>query len=565
MIRIFDEHIKRNVRSLDGAWKFKVDGGNAGVSEGWFSGLSGAETVTVPSVWTEKLGLLEYEGACWYEKDFYTEGGTVRFVFGAVMTDCRVWLDGKEIGSHYGGFCAFELIENSVAEGYHRLTLRVDNSFDEKSIPQRVVDWYHCGGITRPITIERLSGICPLSNRLEYTLSEDLKTLTARFAIELYNAENKAVCDTLTASVAGVETEEKIELNPYECKEVFTKSFKIDNFELWSPKSPKLYDIKISTSTDDLFDRCGFRKVEIKKTDIFLNGEKIRLLGVNRHEDYPGFGFAFPKSLMQRDLDIAFDLGCNTLRGSHYPNDPYFVDMLDEQGILFWSEIPIWGGGFSESCLADPDVINRGADMHREMVKHYYNHPSIIIWGMHNEILTETKAGYEMSRIYYNLLKEIGGNRIVTYATNKALTDISYEFCDVVSINQYNGWYGEDIDSWAGFIEKVHARLDSLGFGDKPIIMSEFGGAAVYGHRNFETFKWSEDYQAKLLSHCLNLFLDDPKIAGTYIWQMCDMRTSPDAGLTRARGYNNKGILNEYRCPKNSYFAVRDIYNGKKR
>ncbi len=564
MIRLFDEHIKRPVLVLDGAWKFKVDNKAVGVDEGWFSSLSEAETVTVPSVWNEKLGLLEYEGACWYEKQFYTEGGTLRFVFGGVMTDARVWLDGEEIGSHYGGFCAFEIIKRDVKAGYHTLSLRVDNSFDEKSIPQRVVDWYHCGGITRSVTVERLSGISILSNRLEYTVSEDLKSITARFALELYNADASQLSDTVTASVAGCTESVNVCLNSGESKEIFTNSFKIADFELWTPKSPALYDIKISTSTDDLYDRCGFRKVEVKDLGIFLNGEKIRLLGVNRHEDYPGFGFAFPKSLMQKDIDISLDLGCNTLRGSHYPNDPYFVDMLDEQGILFWSEIPIWGGGFSEDCLADKDVIRRGAEMHREMVKHYYNHPSIIIWGMHNEILTETEAGYEMSRLYYSLLKEIGGNRIVTYATNKALKDISYEFCDVVSINQYNGWYGEDIESWEGFVRDVHQRLDSLGFGNKPIIMSEFGGAAVYGHRNFETFKWSEDYQAKLLSHCLNLFLADEKIAGTYIWQMCDTRTSPDAGLTRARGYNNKGVLNEYRCPKASYFAVKGIYKREK-
>lgn len=564
MLRLFDEHIKRQCHILDGAWKFKADKDNAGIEKSWFSGLSEAETVTVPSVWNEKLGLLEYEGACWYEKSFYTEGGTLRFVFGGVMTDARVWLDGEEIGSHYGGFCAFEVVVRNVKEGYHTLSLRVDNSFDEKSIPQKVVDWYHYGGITRSVTVERLSGISILSNRLEYILSEDLRTAEARFALELYNADNSELTDTVFASVAGHTESIKVCLKPGESKELFTNSFKIADLSLWSPSSPMLYDIEIKSSSDDLYDRCGFRKVEVKECGIFLNGEKIRLLGVNRHEDYPGFGFAFPKSLMQRDIDISSDLGCNTLRGSHYPNDPYFVDMLDECGMLFWSEIPIWGGGFSESCLADPDVIERGAEMHREMVKHYYNHPSIIIWGMHNEILTETEAGYNMSKEYYTLLKKIGGNRIVTYATNKALKDISYAFCDVVSINQYNGWYGEDIESWAKFVDDVHIRLDSLGFSDKPIIMSEFGGAAVYGHRNFETFKWSEDYQARLLSHCLNLFLSDKKISGTYIWQMCDTRTSPDAGLTRARGYNNKGILNEYRCPKASYFAVKEIYNREK-
>lgn len=562
--RLFDEHRIRRTSCLDGAWSFKTDKENLGVSEAWFNGLRDSETVTVPSVWNTQLGLLEYEGAAWYERSFYTDGGTLRFCFGGVMTEAKVWLDGVFLGEHYGGFCQFELIARGVSRGEHRLTLRVDNSFDEQSIPQTVVDWYHYGGITRTVTVETLSGISILSNRLEYTLSDDMTACAARFAIELYNADDKELSDTVFASVAGVEICEKIALKPKECNVIFTKEFKIENFELWSMENPKLYFVEIKTSTDDLYDRCGFRLVSVEDGKIKLNGKAITLLGVNRHEDHPDFGFAFPQNLMRRDIDIALDLGCNTIRGSHYPNDPYFVDMLDEMGVLFWSEIPIWGGGFSEAAIADPVVIKRGADMHREMVKHYYNHPSIIIWGMHNEILTETEAGKNMSREYYALLKEIGGNRIITYATNKALKDISYEYCDVVSINQYNGWYGEDVDSWAKFVSDVHARLDSLGFSEKPIIMSEFGGAAVYGHRSFETFKWSEEYQANLLSHCLNLFLSDEKIVGTYIWQFFDTRTSEQAGLTRARSYNNKGLLNEYRNPKASYFAVRDIYRSKK-
>lgn len=562
--RLFDEHRIRKTVSLDGAWKFKTDTENSGLESKWYLGLENAETVTVPSVWNTQLGLLEYEGAAWYERSFYSEGGTLRFCFGGVMTEAAVWLDGVLLGEHYGGFCEFDLIARGVTQGEHRLTLRVDNSFDERSIPQTVVDWYHYGGITRTVTVETLSGISILSSRLEYTLSDDLRRLEARFRIELYNADATSLSDTVFASVANCEISKKISLEPGECKELFTKSFKIDNFELWSMENPKLYSIEIKTSTDDLIDRCGFRRISVEDKKIKLNGEAITLLGVNRHEDHPDFGFAFPQNLMRRDIDIALDLGCNTIRGSHYPNDPYFVDMLDERGILFWSEIPIWGGGFSEGAISDPIVIERGAEMHREMVKHYYNHPSIIIWGMHNEILTETEAGRNMSREYYALLKEIGGNRIVTYATNKALSDISYEYCDVVSINQYNGWYGEDIDSWAGFVEKLHARLDSLGYGDKPVIMSEFGGAAVYGHRSFETFKWSEEYQARLLSHCLDLFLSDERIVGTYIWQFFDTRTSEQAGLTRARSYNNKGLLNEYRNPKASYFAVRDIYRSKK-
>ena len=119
-------------------------------------------------------------------------------------------------------------------------------------------------------------------------------------------------------------------------------------------------------------------------------------------------------------------MGCNAIRGSHYPNSKEFVDYLDMHGILFWSEIPIWGGGFSEEALADPIAIERGLDMHREMLKHYYNHPCIIMWGMHNEILTNTKPGLDISNCYYNYLKKNGENRLVVYATNIPMDDICF-------------------------------------------------------------------------------------------------------------------------------------------
>ncbi|MBE6532565.1 MAG: beta-glucuronidase [Ruminococcaceae bacterium] len=562
MTRLFDEHIKRAVQSLDGAWKFATDPDNRGDSERWQRGIPNAQTVIVPSVWNTQLGLLEYEGVAWYERQFFSHGGTLRFVFGAVMTESRVYLDGEEIGYHYGGFCPFELIVRDVTSGEHRLTVRVDNSFDEQSIPQALVDWYHCGGIIRSVSVERLEGVSILSNRVEYELSDDLCELNLRVALELYNASEKEIKDTIRVSVAGADFEFESLLKAGECKEEFTNAVKITDFSLWSAENPALYDVKISTSSDDLFDRVGFRKICVSDGKILLNGSEYRIRGVNRHEDHPDFGFAFPSALMRRDIDIAVDMGCNSLRGAHYPNNPAFVDMLDERGITFWSEIPIWGVGFEESVLLDPVVIRRGEEMHREMVKHYYNHPSIIIWGMHNEILSDTVAGLEMTKKYYSLLKEIGGNRIVTYASNKALSDISFEYCDIICLNQYNGWYEGDIESWGKFIEDFRAYRSKLGFDNKPVIMSEFGGAAVYGHRNFETYRWSEEYQARLLSHCLNLFLGDPMMVGTYIWQFCDVRTSYEAGISRARGYNNKGLLNEYRNPKASFFAVKEIYRN---
>ena len=565
MARLFDEHKVRQVRSLDGAWKFSTDEENIGIDAEWSKALPSQDTVIVPSVWNTKWGLLEYEGACWYERSFYTDGGTLRFVFGAVMTEARVYLDGEEIGYHYGGFCQFEIIARDVKAGDHTLTLRVDNSFDAQSIPQATVDWYHYGGIIRPVTLETLKGISILSERVEYELSDDLSALRARFALELYNADNEARTDTVSASVAGVNFSESITLNPGECKEIFTEYKDIPEFELWSQESPKLYDIKISTSTDDLTDRTGFRYVCVKDAKIFINSKETLILGVNRHDEHPEFGFAFPTNLLGRDLDIALDLGCNSIRGSHYPNNPVFVDMLDERGITFWSEIPIWGNGFSEEALADEVVLARAEAMHREMVKHYYNHPSIIIWGMHNEIKSETQNAYEMTKRFCEILRREGGNRLITHASNNPMRDICFAFSDIICLNMYYGWYDQEkiggAADWEGFLENFRARRAELGLDDKPVIFSEFGAAALYGYRdNFGRIRWSEEYQSDILEHCLNLFYNDPMVAGFYVWQFCNIRTSLEGGRDRARTFNNKGILDEYRNPKLAYFTVKKLY-----
>lgn len=563
MKRLFEEHYVREVSLLDGAWRFCTDLDDKGERAGWQAGLADGETVNVPGVWNMQHGLLQYEGVAWYQRDFYTEGGTLRFCFGGVMTEARVYLDGELLGSHYGGFCEFELIARDVQTGMHTLTVRVDNRFDEHSIPQKRVDWYHYGGMTRSVTVERLEGVCVLYQRLEYTLSADLKKATGRFVLELYNAGKRKKSTHVRAFLAGNEVyAEEVAVSGGKVLTVTTPVFTVDDVRLWNVKDPYLYDVTVQTDTDDLRDRVGFRLVEAKDGKIYLNGCELELLGINRHEDHPDWGMAFPEGLMKRDLDIAKEMGCNTLRGSHYPNSRVFLDMLDEQGILFWSEIPIWGCGFSPETLADPVVIERGLQMHREMARYYYNHPSVIIWGTHNEIRTDLPESVEMSRQYYEYLKASGGNRLVTFACNKPLECICYEYCDIICLNVYIGWYGNHpLSAWDSFLDEFRAKRAELGAEQKAVVMSEFGGAAIYGHHTFDDLKGTEEYQARLLSYCLELFHRDPMIAGSYVWQFCDIRTAPQMGLDRARGYNNKGVLNEYRRPKASYHAIKALYH----
>ncbi|MBQ8309983.1 MAG: beta-glucuronidase [Clostridia bacterium] len=562
MGRLFEEHVKRSVRSLDGAWNFRKDPIDGGKRTAWYLGIPRPETVAVPSVWNTEKGNLTYEGVAWYEKTFYSEGGCLRFCFGAVMTEAEVWLDGVYIGAHYGGFSQFDLIVPNVGAGKHLLSVRVDNRFDEQSIPQKRVDWYHYGGIPRSVTVETLKGICVLSHRLEYTLSDDLKCVMGRFTVALYNADasmqTAEVEGTLDSEAAGAVTV-TLEGNVY--RTVTLPAFKKANVRLWDIGKPELYETCIKTATDDLYDRVGFRKVEVCGRQFLLNGRAIELRGVNRHEEHPDWGFAFPLNLMRRDIDLAVEMGCNALRGSHYPNSQEFVDLLDERGILFWSEIPMWGWGFSEEALADPVVVERGLEMHREMVKYYYNHPCIIMWGMHNEIQLKTQAAYRLTEVYYHYLKENGGNRLVVYASDKPWEDICFGFCDVICLNQYYGWYyGYEDDAWESFLEAFTQHKRELEMEDKPIIMSEFGCAAIFGYHDDDGILWSEENQAKQIAHCLQVFHAHKDVVGSFIWQFCDMRTCLEAGINRARGFNNKGLLNEYRKPKLAYLAAKNAY-----
>ena len=180
---------------------------------------------------------------------------------------------------------------------------------------------------------------------------------------------------------------------------------------------------------------------------------------------------------------------------------------------------------------------------------------------MHNEILTATEEARFLSEKYYNFLKENGGNRLVTFATDKPKDDICLEYCDVISINQYFGWYGGGFGDWDKFIKSFRERREALGYSHKPVIMSEFGGAALYGYHTFDDVHWTEEYQANMLEYAIEHFHNDPMFVGFFIWQFCDMRTCLEAGINRARGFNNKGILNEYRKPKAAYFKVKELYH----
>ena len=565
MRRLFEQHKIRKSIDLNGKWRFKLDPSNIGKDEGWWNTYIEGEAVIVPSCWNNELRLLNYEGAAWYQREFeITEkdgSPDLLFNFDSVMTMATVWIDNTLMCEHYGAFTGFSFI-TSVEPGVHTLTVRVDNIFEKYSFPQRYTDWFNYGGIARDVSFSKLYGISILDNHIVYTLSDDFKSVKVHAELELYNACDSKASSALNVTVGDNEIySNEVFLDAKETKIISTPEVTIEDIELWEPGSPKLYTVVSKTETDDLTDRIGFRKIETLNNDILLNGKPIELLGVNRHEEHPEWGFAFPPKLMKRDIDLILEMNCNTIRGSHYPNSKAFVDMLDEKGILFWSEIPMWGVGFSWESLGDPVIINRGLQMHQEMTKQYYNHPSIIIWGMHNEIDTTKDTALTITKPFYEHLRKHGGNRLITHASNHPLYDICMDYDDIICLNVYYGWYKGSLNVWDKFVVDLKNRLVEKNWFGKPVIMSEFGAAALAGyHSHFDTVRWSEEYQRDLLEYTLNLFHNTDYMRGTYIWQFCNIRTSPEMDINRARYFNNKGIIDEYRNPKAAFFKVKELY-----
>ena len=554
MKRLFDEHSLRKTRCLNGEWSFITDLNGKGESEGWALGLpKEAIKVIVPYIWNMESGLFHYVGKAWYQRTFTCTSNRIMIECLAVSGFAQVYVDGRLIVDHYGDFTAFTATA-VVERGTHILTITADNTIDANSVPKKVTDWFRYGGIFRDVNLYELPSVALMDIWIEYQLSEDLKTAVVSPKLEI--STDGAFTERISVEVDGVL---RSELTVSEVKageySYMLPDFRIDCIRLWEPESPALYTIRAFTSDDDLIDKIGFRIIEVDGCNIFLNHKKLFLKGINRHEEHPDWGFAMPPQLSKRDLEILKNAGVNCIRGSHYPNTKLFLDMADETGMLFWSEIPMWG--FPDELLKEPVIRERGLRMHEEMTRQYFNHPSIIIWGIFNECDTAAVNGRSLCEQYNDLLKKNGGNRLTTFATNRFETDISLDVSDIISINKYVGWYGDD-ERWDQFLELVKRRLDALGLGNKPCVFSEFGAAGIYGYTSFDANKGTEEYQASIIEEVVRMCLEDPRICGTFVWQACDIRSEME--LNRARSYNNKGIMNEYRRPKLSYYMLKKLY-----
>jgi beta-glucuronidase len=560
MIRTFSQHVKRECMLLDGHWDFAVDAHNRGVQEQWFIQFPQQHRkMYVPGCWNNEMGLYDYEGVAWYRTSFtLRSSGHAKLIFHAISGQADIYVDGVHVGEHYGGFTAFEVILPELAAGEHSLVVRTDNTHNEQTIPLARVDWYHYGGILRPVELQMLPDLFIDKVNIKYALSGSDASVDISVRLRRLAGASRHIPVTISLDNDIVHTTEEVWSEEQEYLEVHIRQ-QWRNLRLWDIGKPELYTVRVIAENDDYADRIGFRTVEVKNKQILLNGKPLYIQGVNRHEEHPEWGFAFPPKLMDKDLDIIEQLGCNSIRGSHYPQSKYWLDRLDERGIVFWSEIPLWQ--YHVQHMTDSLVRERAMHMLEEMIDQYFHHPSVLFWSVHNECDTNTAEGLAFTKLLTDRVRELDDSRLVTYATHQALDDRTLALFDVIGINKYYGWYDGEVEEFAQFMRDYHAYADSVGAGHIPVILAEFGGAGVFGDTGWEERRlFSEDYQADILKKSLTIFREDCHVVGTYIWQFADIRSDARMFRDRARSFNNKGLVNEYRKPKLAFREVRRIY-----
>jgi len=560
MKRLFDEHERREVHRLDGLWDFAADRAGEGRRRGWARTFPAAtERMAVPGCWDAKPEYFHYHGAGYYRRHITLPRRSHALItFEGVSGRATVFFDGRKVGEHSGTFTPFETLVRNCPAGEHELVVRVDNDHSGLAVlPQYPCDWFHYGGIVRPVELALLGDVWIRGLRIAATFRGAM--VQPRVELEIANLSRRARREMCTIELDGRPAAFPIEL-PAGATVRVERPLAAARLERWSPASPRLYTVRVTCGGDDLIDRTGFREVRARSGKIFLNGEPIKILGVCRHHETPDCGFAVPPALVLRDFEIIRDLGANAVR-CHYPIDALAMDLCDEMGLLFWEECPFYArwpevvGHRRYLALAERTL--------EEMIRRDWNRPSVVIWSVLNESSTATLPGARAAARLVRKVRTLDDTRLVGYASNTALRDRGFRFLDVIGVNSYPGWYeSRDFPDWPAMMTGLRRKLRREGLAGTPVLVTETGAAGLYGDRALETRKWSEDYQAENLRRSLEYLLSEDAVAGVFIWQLCDIRTANAYWTNRPGTFNNKGLLDRFRRPKQAYGLVRELYRA---
>ena len=556
MLRTFETHQVRRMQELSGRlWKVTLlDGKEKGQCRQLF----------VPCCLEAQPGLGNYRGWSSFETKFEAEGN-VRLDLKGVSHFAKVLVDGAEAAQHYNSYTPFAVCLRGLPAGEHTLQVLVDNAFREEYALDMPNDYMSYGGISRGVALELLPE-CYIRSIHVTPLYADGADYIADMKVVCENLSEQSQCVGLHVRIAGTElTGEEKKLPPCEESGVWTfHGVRIRSVQPWSPEQPQLYAVQAvltqnGTPVDDLIDRVGFRTVAVEGERILLNGRPLRIKGFCRHEDHPQYGCALPAEAIAHDLMLAKDMGANSIRTSHYPNDEIFLDLCDELGLLVWEENH--ARGIEEEKMRNLNFEPQCEQVIREMITAHYNHPSIYLWGILNECASDTEYGRTCYKAQYELIRSLDRSRPCTSASCKFNKDLCQDLEDICSWNIYPYWYDER--SASKMAQDVIDWAQQNGADGKPFLISEIGAGAIYGFRDASHDVWSEELQAEILGKQLRELAAMERCSGMYIWQFCDVRVAREEwAIRRPKSRNNKGVVDEYRRPKLSYAVVKEIFSS---
>lgn len=549
----------RNIVSFNDNWKFiknAADEVEAAKGEG--------ESIALPHTWNavdgQDGGNDYHRGTCWYVKKFAkpekneTDKAYLEFC-GAAMT-AEIYLNGEKISRHEGGYSTFRVEITERLEEENTLVVSVDNSNNTTVYPQ-TADFTFYGGLYRDVNLI----IVPETHfELAYCGSQGIKVTP------VVNLEEKKAVVTVEAWVCGDADMVTFEVNQEKINASLEAGrakaeFVIENVHLWDGvDDPYLYTAKAFMENGDIVStRFGCRKYYIDpQKGFFLNGHSYLLRGVSRHQDFKGVGNALTIEHHKKDMEIIKEIGATTLRLAHYQHAQEFYDLCDENGLIVWAEIPYI------TMHMKNGRANTLSQM-EELVVQNYNHPSIICWGLSNEITAASAVDddlLENHRLLNNLCHRLDSTRLTTMANVFMLETDSpiLEIPDINSYNLYFGWYLGELEQNDEFFDEYHEK-----YPDRVIGFSEYGADAnpQYQAAVPEKGDYTESYQAVYHEHILQMIEKRPWLWATHVWNLFDFAADGrDEG--GKHGENQKGLVTiDRKTKKDAFYLYKAAWNKK--
>lgn len=571
----------RTVLSLNGPWNYIMDPYQMGYLDyrqkpfdqsksgkgGFYDNLTGvdkstkteydftyAPTLEVPGDWnSQEEKLLFYEGTLWYKKDFVMnpDAGKRYFLyFGAVNYECHVYLNGKKLGVHKGGFTPFQFdVSGKLNPGKNFVVLMTDNTRKRDEIPTINTDWWNYGGITRDVMIVEMP----------QTYIEDYKVQLAKGSKDIIEGFVR-LQGTEKSGKVTLEIPELQIKSSYTTDEDGKVSFRVKTrkMDYWSPEHPKLYDVIVTSTDDKVEDKIGFRTIATRHQDILLNDKPIFLKGISVHDENPILGGRLrSEGDMRMMLEWAKELGCNYIRLAHYTHNETMLRLADEVGLLVWAEIPVYW----TISWTNPETYANAENQLTVGIDRDKNRASIIVWSVGNETPVTEERNVFMGHLV-DKARSLDNTRLIAAALEVEregytikVEDPLGDKLDLASFNEYGGWY------WSEPKELPKYTFD-IRF-DKPVVISEFGAGALGGFHGDEDTVWSEEHQELVYINQLEMLDKMEALRGMTPWILTDFRSPRRQHPVYQDFWNRKGLISNTGKKKKAFYILQEYYKNK--